>query len=367
MAAYGISRSLHNPLPFATINLDRLAAGTDGQLHHGRSRLSWTLGWDTRMQRDNRRNTDGGAVVLEQNERVRSLSLSGIVNMAVGPRLRVTAGARFDAIGFRMEDQHLANGDQSGRRTMSAISPSAGIAYPARNVTFYANVSTAFETPTTTELVNRPDTDGGLHPDLGPQRTRGLEAGLRGHMPRWRLHMDVALYFMRIHDRLLPQEDAEGRSWYTNRGRNEHRGIEVALHWPSGRPIQLHAAVAAGRYVFLNDPGRGLHVPGVPNRQGYVGLRYMKRKLRVEVAADFASKSWADSYNKAESEGHWALDLYAAHNGFTVRDVAIQPFLSVTNVLDAAYSASLIINAFGDRYFEPAPGRALHAGLSMAL
>ena len=32
----------------------------------------------------------------------------------------------------------------------------------------YVNVSTAFETPTTTELVNKPDGSGGLNPDLGP-------------------------------------------------------------------------------------------------------------------------------------------------------------------------------------------------------
>ena len=167
-------RSLNNPLTFATINLDRLAAGAYTHIHGGHSKLAWTLGWDGRLQHDDRRNTKSHTVVLEQEERVHSLSLFGMLHFGLSRGLRATAGARWDAIRFAMKDLHLSNGNQSGHRTMIALSPAAGVAYTTRHLVIYGNVGTAFETPTTTELVNRPDTDGGFHPTLGPQHTRGL-------------------------------------------------------------------------------------------------------------------------------------------------------------------------------------------------
>ena len=40
-------------------------------------------------------------------------------------------------------------------------------------------------------------------------------------------------------------------------------------------------------------------------------------------------------------------------------------FVGVLNAFDATYNASVVINAFGRRYYEPAPGRSLYGGLSL--
>jgi iron complex outermembrane receptor protein len=37
----------------------------------------------------------------------------------------------------------------------------------------------------------------------------------------------------------------------------------------------------------------------------------------------------------------------------------------VTNVFDEEYTANVRLNAFGGRYFEPAPGRNGYAGVSL--
>ncbi len=367
IAAYGISRALDNPLTFATINLDRLAAGTYGQLHNGPRRMVWTLGWDVRLQHDQRKNEREGDMVLNQEERVRNLAVSGMVRLMLSERLRLMAGMRADALRFAMTDQLLTNGDQSGSRTMTSLSPAWGMAFVAGPMVAYGNVSTAFETPTTTELVNRPGTDGGFNVDLGPQRTRGVELGIRGPVPRLRMEADIALFWMRINDRLLPRQSEDGRTWYANEGQNSHRGLELALAWPLGRPAYVEVAYTAGRYVFLNEPGDGLHIPGVPAHQGQIALHWAARGFAAEIAADFASRMWADSDNTAEIAGHMVLDIYAAHQGIALRRARIQPFMSCSNLFGASYATSLVVNAFGGRFFEPAPGRAIQLGLSMVL
>ncbi len=366
ITAYGISRSLYNPLTFATIDLDRLAAGSYAQLQGQQNMLAWTVGWDMRWQHDNRRNRRDGQDVLNQIERVRSLSASSMIHLALGTRWRLTGGGRLDAVRFAMDDQYHANGDQSGQRTMAALSPAAGLTYHTGDLVFYINAGTAFETPTTTELVNRPDADGGFHPNLGPQRLVGSEAGLRGVFRKLRLQADLALFWMRISDRLLPQQNEDGRTWYANEGNNEHRGVELAARWPLGSPLQLQIAMSEGYFVFLNNPGKGLDIPGVPRRRSQVSIRYERKGLSLEIAADMASSTWADNANTARSDGHMAMDFYVGHRAIMTQGVAMNPFLSVTNVFDTRYATSLVVNAFGGRYFEPAPGRALQAGVAIA-
>ena len=66
----------------------------------------------------------------------------------------------------------------------------------------YVNVSTAFETPTTTELVNQPDGSGGFNPELGPQRAVNYEIGARGQ-PAPELGYSVALFLGRVTDAIV--------------------------------------------------------------------------------------------------------------------------------------------------------------------
>jgi len=50
----------------------------------------------------------------------------------------------------------------------------------------------------------------------------------------------------------------------------------------------------------------------------------------------------------------------ARAGGWTVR-----PFLGIQNVLDRAYVGSVVINAAGGRYYEPAPGRNAYVGVAL--
>ena len=67
----------------------------------------------------------------------------------------------------------------------------------------YANVGTAFETPTTTELGNQSDGTAGLNRDLKPQFSTTYEVGAKG-LAVARVQYDVALFDSEIRDELIP-------------------------------------------------------------------------------------------------------------------------------------------------------------------
>ena len=81
----------------------------------------------------------------------------------------------------------------------------------------------------------------------------------------------------------------------------------------------------------------------------------------TEASVTAASKVWANDANTANSPAFGALDLYF---GYQAR---IQPFFRLQNVFDAEYHTSVIVNAFGGRYFEPAQGRSLQGGATINL
>src|SRR5690606_39863646 len=119
------------------------------------------------------------------------------------PRWVVSAGLRYDDIRFEVDDRRLADVDDSGARTMSRLVPSLGVVW-ARGAGFepWAGVRGAFETPTTTELANRPDGSGGLNPSLGPQVATHWGPRARGRTAR--LSREGALFLAAAQDPLVP-------------------------------------------------------------------------------------------------------------------------------------------------------------------
>ena len=151
-SAYGVRRDLDNPLPFRYVAVDRLAGGARARLTGAPSRrLRWSVGADFGLQQDDRKNFDNasgrpsGDATLDQIEDVTNVAGYAYVSATVLPRLEVSAGMRYDAIRFAMDDHFLENGDESGARRFRAASPSLGVGYRLGTALLFANVSTAFD------------------------------------------------------------------------------------------------------------------------------------------------------------------------------------------------------------------------------
>jgi len=373
--AYGIRRSLDNPLSFAWIKLERLTGGLYAQLQNDLgTAFSLTTGLDLRYMSDDRlrynneSGSQGDRILLDQKEQVGSLSLFAGLSTRFSSRWGFTSGLRLDRMYFEMTDHLLSNGDQSGDRNFMALSPSVGIFYQSSTLTWYSNFGTAFETPTTTELINSPDGQGGFNSDLGPQTTIGMETGVRGQMKPLRLDVDLSIYALRIQDRLLPQQGEDGRTWYFNRGKNRHYGAEIALEWPAGQPVRVQTVYQYGSFSFINGPDNGLKIPGVPTHQFHLTLHgSTSNGWTSEIMLESASKMWGNNSNTVQSDGFTVMDVYLSRSDWPIGAVMIHPFIRVQNLLDHRYVRSLVVNAFGGRYFEPAQGRSFQIGTGISL
>jgi iron complex outermembrane receptor protein len=380
VAAFGLSRRVHNPIPVSVIDLDRLAGGIRAQVD-GRATVSgraapWTVGAEALFQRDDRTNRDNdrgsaGALLLDQREQVVNVGLFGQMRVPLAARWSAFGGLRYDAFRFEVEDRFTQAGDpdDSGRRDMDALSPTVGIAFAVtRAMTWYANVTTAFETPTTSELANQPTGAGGFNATLEPQQAVSIEVGLKGGDPMG-FRYDVALYRADVSDALIPFQvpGQPGRDFFRNAGSTRHQGVEAGAGWTGGG-WTLRAAYRFTDATFVDyQTGTarydGNRVPGVAPHAADVLATYSAPRgwyATSDVRASSAVPT--NDANSAEAPAYAVVNVRVGWSDIGLGGLEVSPYGGVTNVFDAWYITAVTVNAFGQRYFEPGPARTWYLG-----
>jgi iron complex outermembrane recepter protein len=392
---YAGTRALDNPTPFAVVDFDRTSQGASVRASLParalrRSHL-FTAGADYQRQNDDRRNyvncagpslivtcTPGGEqrgpLTLDQRELVTSIGPYLRADLELGERVRLGAGARADVVRFELRDRFVtpANADDSGERTLRAVSPAVGVVVRLKPLAAaYVSVSSAFETPTATELVNQPDGSAGLNRDLEPQTAVTYEGGLKGVLAG-RVQYDVALYVTRVRDELIPFEVAggSGRRYFRNAGRTDRRGGEVALAGAAG-PIEVGIAYTLTRlrfdeYQVGTADFSGNRIPGVPPHQAQASLTWRRRTLFATAEGLAASRAYVDDANATRAPAYQVLHLRAGTLSL-FGGPSLSAVVGVNNVFDARYAPSIVVNATRAKYYEPAPGRMAYVSIGVGI
>ncbi len=382
---WGLWRDVLNPIPFRIIDLGREGAGFrseySGRAQLGSKPIEWTTGFDVSYQRDSRNEfvnagvpPGGGAtlqgdLLLDQLETVRSLAPFLQARLELEPRWHLTAGIRYDHYNFNADDRLLSDGDQSGGRTMSASSPMLGVNFSAtESLGLYANFATAYQTPRTVELSNRPTGEGGFNQDLGPAHLRSFEVGARGSIGT--LHYELAGYLSTLDDAFISFQRPDEQIFFRNAGKSKRNGVESMLEWRPSSRARLRAAYTyqdfvLDRFVTSEADFSGNPEPGTAPHQLFLGGSY-ETAFGLRSAAKFR---WIDAYpvNNANTVSNWSYKVLDLRIGLDRRwgRVDVRPYFGIDNVFNERYNASTVINAVGNRFFEPAPDRAFYAGISI--
>ncbi|MGK0297576.1 MAG: iron complex outermembrane receptor protein [Gammaproteobacteria bacterium] len=365
------------------VQFDRTFMGGGGQYTYSEDVLDISLrfiaGFDIDSQSDDRKrfvNLDGGIrgdLTMDQLEEVLSMGAYVQSEFAVLENLNVTFGARYDDIDFDVTDNFLENnsGNDSGKSSFTKLSPRIGFLWdPVNWANMFLNISTAFETPTTTEFAN-PD-GGGFNQNLKNQTANNFEVGMKGAFDgRLPIDYEVAVYKIKVKNELIPfEEDGfTGRTFFQNAGRSTRKGFEAGI------TAELFPVLTASlAYSYINaefDLFRtavvnldGNKIPGIPNQHLHAELRFDEPNGWYSTL-DFL---YIDSFF-ADNENQIKTDPYAVSNfrlGYRkeLEKWIVTPYLSVNNLLNEDYNSNTRLNAGFGRYFEPAPLRNIYGGVS---
>lgn len=345
----------------------------DASLAGFRNRLM--VGVDTQYQIDNRRrfnneNANRGKLRFHQDEEVTSVGPFVRDEFYLRENLQLSFGLRYDSIRFSVDDRFLSDGNESGARTMDQLSPMGGVLYsPWSFLHLYANVSTAFQVPTTTEFAN-PNEGGGFNPDINPQKAINYEVGARGTVGE-RLSYDVALFWIVIDDELIQFEGESGRTFFRNAGRSTRQGAEFHIDYPIMQDLvwSLSYTYIDATFDRYKTPGGRFNnndEPGIPANQLFTELLYLHRSgffgaFNLLFVDDF----FANDANTFQNDAYAVLNLRFGYD-MQLGNIRLSPFVGLNNITDEHYNGLVRLNAAANRFFEPAPDFNAYGGLAMA-
>lgn len=249
--------------------------------------------------------------------------------------------------------------------------------YPFKGLVLYTQFSKGYSSPTIAEI--RPSA-GGLYTGLQAEQGLNRELGLKISSDKGRLFFSAVVFQFDLKDAIVRQTNMAGAEYFVNAGNVVQKGFEAELSWlilnkPRGKyfeQIKITHALTLNDFIFRNYTigavnYAGKKLTGVPNEMISVALQVSFLKhFFSNINLNYAGKI---PLNDANTFFAAPYRLWQGKFGWQGRIVGkqVEFFALIDNLGDAAYSLGNDINAFGGRYYNPAPGRNLQLGIAINL
>ena len=306
---------------------------------------------------------DRGALVANEKQFLDNYGVYIQDQFFVTKDLSVTAGIRYSDYTFELEDLFLSDGDDSGTRSFDRFTPRLGVNWsPVKDISLFANYSTAFQTPTVSELTSGTGT-GFIN--LNPEKIDNYEVGSRGNFSLFGLPtvFELTLFRMDIKDKIMPQATGFVTTYF-NRGETRHQGISAGLGVDITRSLNAQVSYTYSNFKFVDGQFNGNRVPGQTPHQILAALYYKhffsgNAYFRTGVELRHSDDYFVNDVNNAKNDA-WstvALKMEYKRGQFGAG-------LVVDNLTDEIYSDAVSINrSFGD-FFNPANGLTVTGNVS---
>ena len=300
-------------------------------------------------------------------------------------QLKLPLGNRLTAsMGFSMNQQAYNyrrltdSGSPFQNRTINAaFVPRLALSYRLnKQLQLYALAAEGFSSPSLAEL--RPS-DGNFYPFLNAERGWNMEAGIKGFLFQQRLGFDLAYYRFLLRDAIARRTDAAGAEYFVNAGNVLQQGVELSLKYKVYTSDRTFIQAIALNNGFSYQPYRfkdfrqgtvqldGNQLTGVPEIVNVLGIG-LESKHGWYLNA-MLNTTGSIPLNDANTVTAGSYELLQAKLGksFTWKQTRVNLFVGADNLLNQRYSLGNDINAFGNRYFNPAPARNWYAGMRFSL
>ena len=268
--------------------------------------------------------------------------------------------------GLRYDHQRLGTQIGSDQVSLNTFNPSIGFTYTdwGKHVMF-VSYSSSFETPTLNELSANPSGGAGFNPDLSPSKAHNFEWGWRYNTPENRI--EATLFAINTQNEILPYELATfpDRDFYRNTGKTSRMGIELFWEHQKGpwewNIAYNYASLKFDDYNLGDENLSGNHLPGVPQQQFTAGLQHdFSKGWGSALQTQYTGTLYADDANQTQ-----IADYFLANIRLWKSFDRLSFFGGINNLLDRAYFDNIRINAYGKRYYEPAPLRNFYLGMNI--
>ncbi len=372
---YFNQRLFDGKLPISTggiIDLKRSFWGYNFNLDF-KGLLDYNFGFSINNQNDNRlRFVNNFGVksekVMDQLEKYSNASVFFFGSKNIN-KFDFSIGLSLEENKISLENYFLTKSDES--RKIKSFNPSLNIAYKLKNFNLFTNFSTGYETPTLNEL-SATAGQTGFNKNLQSVNSKTFEIGISNYDFNSKINYNFRIFNISTTNEITPFESESGQTLYQNAGKTIKRGIELELYSKINKNISANYSLTLGEYKFdeflvkENNFSKN-HIPGVPKNFQKVSINYSTEKdLKIILGFKSVGKMYVNNSNETLINGYNLFSLKFSKK-MKLFNNNITPFFSLDNLFNKEYFDNIRINAFGSRFYEPAPKFNYLAGLKINL
>ena len=274
-------------------------------------------------------------------------------------------------IGLRWDNNTLATDKTDYGIELYKLNPSIGINMSvSKNKNIWVSFSSSFETPTLSELSSNPYGDSGLNPQLIAQKALNFEFGYRSKMKN--KYFEMVAFYIPTDDEITPYEIEQfpGRTFYRNAGKTSRKGIEIIFNHNISKKINFDNSYTFSDFKFreftsgsnnLNDN----YLPGIPKNIFNSNISYKTENgLIFLTELIYNDKIYSSNNNDVFEKPYW-LSNFKISKKINNKNLFWDIYFGLSNIFNTHYSDNIRLNAFGGRFFEPAPLRNFYLGLNL--
>ncbi|MGV3639118.1 MAG: TonB-dependent receptor [Adhaeribacter sp.] len=299
----------------------------------------------------------------------------------VQEKLTAEAAVSLNFNRYAFDNRFSAAGPRpSGSKTFEAVwMPRLGLSYLVLpDLAWRATLSRGYSPPSTAEIL---PSNNLINQDLEAETGWNYETGLRFNTPDKRYQLDGSVFLYRLDAAIVRRVDAGGNEFFVNAGGTRQLGLETqASAWlleprQAGllRALQLSTSFTFSDFEFRdyqagNDDFSGKNLTGVPRHVLASGLSlFFPRELSLALHHQFVDRTPLNDANTFYASAYHLLQAKLRWQALHLGKARLSLEAGADNLLNQTYSLGNDINAFGNRFYNPAPLRNYFAGLELTL
>jgi iron complex outermembrane receptor protein len=325
-------------------------------------------------------NVNGAADTIRFVDEIGAELSTSFINMKVSldKSWTLTAGLSYNTLRYDIDRQidRINNNPLFLKKSFDNVwSPRVALSKILNdNYSLHFSLSSGFSPPTTTEVRTN---EGSLNSGLQGERGTNYELNFRGRLSPL-VSFDLAVFHFKLDEAITSFTDFQGVQLFRNAGGVSQNGVELQVqgNWIENNSGLLSSFSTGLSYTYhdfaydayVND-GDDFSGNALPGTAPHV------LNLRADVVLS-NGVYWNGTYHYSDaiplndgnsffSRPYNLLNMRVGFKGQMSGRTNFEIYFGVDNLLDVDYSLGNDLNAFGRRYYQPAPSISYYAGLKL--
>lgn len=265
------------------------------------------------------------------------------------------------------------NAENGSKKFQNEFLPNFGISYVfPKGISLRAKFSKGNSTPTTEEIRSSVQE---INSDLLPEFGWNKEIGLRKQWGKF-LFTEINLFDFRLKNAIVRRENEKGQEFFVNAGETVQKGLEFILetkkfktNTPFLTGMKMYFSGNFFDFTFKNYQKNsidftGNQLTGVPSTslQSLLNLELFQL-LKIDILHFYNSSTPLNDANSVIAKPSFVGNISVAYPlKLNIFEGEIK--LNIQNMYNTNYSLGYDINAFGNRYYNPAAKRNFMIGMN---